>query len=90
MDDTYLGDHECLDLTSVWYMRTDTEIYHWSTTINSGGGTIWDLGLDQVLFVSVVLRDVRRMHTPKMKNIPRTSSIDPLSRLQDARTSACL
>jgi hypothetical protein len=52
----YLSDHECLDLSSVWYMRTDTEIYHRSTTIDSGGSTVWNLGLDQVFFVFIVLR----------------------------------
>lgn len=50
-----LGDHECLDLAGVWYMRSDTEIYHRSTTIHSGRCAVWNLGLDQVLFVFVVL-----------------------------------
>jgi hypothetical protein len=50
-----LGDHECLDLAGVWYMRTDTKIYHRSTTIHSGGGAVWNLGLDQVLFVFIIL-----------------------------------
>lgn len=55
VDDTHLGDHKCLDFTGVGYVRTDTEIHHWSTTIHSGGGAVGDLSLDQVLFVSIVL-----------------------------------
>ena len=50
-----LGNHECLDLASMRNMRPDTQIDHWPATVNGGGRTIGNLGLDEVFLVLVVL-----------------------------------
>ena len=52
---TYLRDHESLDLASVGDMRTNTEVDHRTTAVHGGGGTIRNLGLNDVLLVLVVL-----------------------------------
>lgn len=52
---THLGDHECLDLAGMGDMGTDTKIYHRSAAVYSGGRAVGNLGLDDVLFVLVVL-----------------------------------
>ena len=36
-------------------MRPDTQIDHWPATVNGGGRTIGNLGLDEVFLVLVVL-----------------------------------
>lgn len=52
---TYLGDHESLNFPGMWDVRANAEIDHWSTPIHSRGGTVWDLGLDELFLVLVVL-----------------------------------
>ena len=52
---TDLGDHERLDLTSVGDMWTNAEVDHGSATVDSGGGAIGNLALDEILLVRVVL-----------------------------------
>lgn len=85
VDDNYLGDHECLDLTGVRYVRTNTKIYHRSTTIDGGGGTIRNFGLNQVLFVFIVLeRCERGTHSENIEehtsNIFNRSSFETIRR----------
>lgn len=53
---THLQDTHGLDTTSVWNVRTDTKIDHWSTSVDGGRGSISDLGRDDVRLVFVVLR----------------------------------
>lgn len=53
---TNLGDHESLDLSGVRNMRADAKIDHGTTTVDRGGGTIGNFGLDEVLLVFVVLQ----------------------------------
>ena len=52
---THLGDHERLDSSGMRNVRTNAEIDHRAATIDSGGCAIWNLGLDEVLLVLVVL-----------------------------------
>ena len=54
---SYLGNHKCLDFSRVNDMRANTQINHGTTAIYSRGGTIRNLGFDQVLFEFVVLND---------------------------------
>ena len=51
----HLRDHECLDLAGMGDMGADTKIYHRPTAVYSSGRAIGNLGLDDVLFVLVVL-----------------------------------
>ena len=51
----YLCNHECLDLSGVWDMWADTQIDHRTTSVDSGGGAIGNLGLNELLLVLVVL-----------------------------------
>jgi hypothetical protein len=52
---TDLGDHERLDLAGMRNVRPNTQIDHWPATVYGGGGTIGNLGLDEVFLVHVVL-----------------------------------
>lgn len=52
---TCLHDGESLDSASVGDMRSTAQIDQGPAAIDSGGGTVGDLGLDQVDLVLVVL-----------------------------------
>jgi len=54
---THFGDHESLDLARMWDVGTDTQVDHGTAAIDSGRGTVGDLGLNDVLLVFVVLRE---------------------------------
>jgi len=43
---TYFGYHESFDFASVRDMRSNAEIHHGSTAVNSSGTTIWNFRLD--------------------------------------------
>jgi hypothetical protein len=51
----HLGDHECLDASCMRHMRAHAEVDHRSTAIYRGRGVIWDLCLDKVELILVVL-----------------------------------
>ena len=51
-----LGDHESLDFSGVWDMRTNTEVDHRAASVNRGRSTIGDFSLDEIFLVLVVLQ----------------------------------
>ena len=59
----HLCDHEGLDLAGVRDMGTNTEVDHGTTSVDSGGGTIGNFGLDDLPLVFVVL--IRSSQTPQ-------------------------
>ena len=59
---TNFGDHEGLNLARMWDMGANTQVDHGATAIDCGGGTIRDLGFNEVLLVFVVLKGWRQNH----------------------------
>ncbi len=51
-----LCDHHRLDATRVWDMRSNAQINHRATAVDSRGLSVGHLGIDKVLFVFVVLQ----------------------------------
>lgn len=51
-----LGDHERLDLSSVGDVRSNAQIDHRSTTVNSRRGAIRNFGLYEVSLVFIILQ----------------------------------
>lgn len=55
MPETYFGNHECLDLSGMGNMWTNTKVDHRTTAVYGGGSTIRDLVLDDIFLKFVVL-----------------------------------
>ena len=51
----HLRDHECLDLAGMGDMGADTKVYHRPAAVYGGGGSVGNLGLDDIFLVLVVL-----------------------------------
>jgi len=51
-----LGDHECLDFSSVGDVRSNAQIDHRSTTVNSRRRAIGNFSLNEVSLVFIVLQ----------------------------------
>jgi hypothetical protein len=54
-EQTHFGDHERFNSASVWDMRPKAKIDHGTTAIDSGRGSIGNLGFEKMDFVLVVL-----------------------------------
>jgi hypothetical protein len=84
-----LGDHECLDFSSVGDVRANTQIDHRSTTVNSRRRAIGNFSLNEVSLVFIILQMYHQgidSQTTVLLNSRRTFSvIFPLKR-QGAQT----
>jgi hypothetical protein len=84
-----LGNHERLDFSSVRDVRSNAQIYHRSTTVNSRRRAIGNFGLNEVSLVFIILQSTIRgieNQRHRLLNSRRTFPvIFPLKR-QGART----
>ena len=55
-----LGDHECLNFSSMRDVGSDTEIDHRATAIDRGSAAIRNFRLNEVLLVFIILLEVVR------------------------------
>ena len=57
----HLRDHERLDLAGMGDMGADTKVYHRPAAVYGSGGSVGNLGLDDIFLVLVVLCQHVRM-----------------------------
>lgn len=55
-----LGDHERLDFSSVGYVRSNAQIDHRSTTVNSRRRAIGNFSLNEISLIFIILQMYRQ------------------------------
>jgi hypothetical protein len=84
-----LGDHERLDFPSVGDVRSNAQIDHRSTTVNSRGRAIGNFSLNEVFLVFIILQMYHqrdRKSNYRLLNSRRTFPVIFLLKRQGAQT----